>query len=93
MIVLSPRETQVLNFIEGYRRVYGRSPSFRQLVRKFRFLSSTSVASYWVNLLLDKGVLSCSRSQKGAILPGTMRLTCEEDLRAFGLLPFVVECV
>jgi Mn-dependent DtxR family transcriptional regulator len=53
---LSPREFDVLNFVNDYQREYCETPSYHGIAKKFKFREST--ARQYIRKLEKKGIIS-----------------------------------
>jgi len=68
--VLSKRQERLLDFIEGFVARFGYPPTLREIIRDTDF-SSTSVVSYNINLLVNKGYIrkESRRSRSIQVMP------------------------
>ena len=51
------KRSAILTFLRSFRRTYGYSPSIREIVKAVK-LSSTSIASYHLNVLVEQNKLA-----------------------------------
>lgn len=72
---LTTTQQNVLDFIRGFRRQYGKSPTARE-IQKFLGIRSPNGATCHVKALIKKGVVRRDRHQARSIIP-----VDEEDVR------------
>lgn len=65
---LTPRQTEILDYIKEYRQVYGISPSQTDIMREFGF-ASRNAAGRHIDLLIAKGYLKKQKGLARSIVP------------------------
>lgn len=84
---LTPKQRELLSFIEESIRAHGHSPSYREMMSHFGFRSIGSVYKH-IQVLKRKGVLTseerCSRSLTPTALPAQAKLSSEINVPFIG---------
>ncbi len=85
---LTPRQNEVLRFIEKYFKSHGYAPSYREICQELNF-KSTNAVSFHVNQLVEKGYLKREKGIARSLVPVTQALSIPLYTRSGHLVRYI----
>ena len=74
--MITKKQSQVLDFVKGYRTKHNYAPSLEEIKRKFK-LASVSTSHYYIAKLQDAGFLNKEHNQPRAVSTTEAKQTME----------------